>query len=215
MFTGLIEEKGKVLRIEGGTTGVKLTISAPGISEDASIGDSINVNGACLTAVAVSHPNIEFDVMPETVERSNFGSLKPGDSVNLERSLKAGGRLGGHIVLGHVDGIGIIRDIRKVGNSTLIRIEAPPNVMQYVVEKGSIAVDGVSLTIANYGKNWFTVAIIPYTLEVTTLGEKSIGNTINLETDIIGKYVQKFVQGKSQSSDERLISLLSEGGFLE
>lgn len=132
--------------------------------------------------------------MPETVERSNFGSLKPGDSVNLERSLKAGGRLGGHIVLGHVDGIGIIRDIRKVGNSTLIRIEAPPNVMQYVVEKGSIAVDGVSLTIANYGKNWFTVAIIPYTLEVTTLGEKSIGNTINLETDIIGKYVQKFVQ---------------------
>ncbi len=215
MFTGLIEEKGKVVRVEGGKTGLKLTVSAPGISEDVSIGDSINVNGACLTVVAVSYPNIEFDVMPETVERSNFGSLKPGDNVNLERSLRTGGRFGGHIVLGHVDGVGIIRDIRKVGNSTLIRIEAPPNVMQYVVEKGSIAADGISLTIANYGKNWFTVAIIPHTLEVTTLGEKSIGNTINLETDIIGKYVQKFVQGKSQSSDERLISLLSEGGFLE
>ncbi|MCL6520580.1 MAG: riboflavin synthase [Armatimonadetes bacterium] len=215
MFTGLIEEKGKIVQIERGPAGLKLTINAPEISGDVSIGDSVSVNGACLTAVAVNPPNITFDVVRETVERSNLGSLKVGNSVNLERPLKAGARLGGHIVLGHIDGKGIIREIHKDKSSTSIRIQAPPNVMQYIVEKGSIAVDGISLTVAECGKDWFAVAIIPHTWKATTLSEKTIGDTINLETDIIGKYVHKFLSGNIPASDERLINLLSEGGFME
>lgn len=214
MFTGLIEEKGKVLGIQPGPGGLRLTIEAPLVSGDVKLGDSVAVNGACLSAVEVAPPALTFDVVRETVERTTLKSLKPGDAVNLERPLQAGDRLGGHMVLGHVDGIGTIRQISKSGGEMVFRFEATPKVMTYIVEKGSIAVDGISLTIADLGANWFTVAVIPHTLEVTTLGRKTVGGNVNLETDIIGKYVRKFIGGKAIDSDSRLMDKLSDGGYL-
>jgi len=215
MFTGLIEEKGKVIRTEPGPGGMRLTVEARMISGDVKLGDSVSVNGACLTAVEVSPPMLKFDVVRETVERSTLGRLKPGDSVNLERPLRAGDRLGGHMVLGHVDGIGTVREIRKAAGETVLRFEAPPEIMQYIVQKGSIAVDGISLTVADLGPNWFAAAVIPHTLANTTLGEATVGSKVNLETDIIGKYVHKFVGKRSAALDEILVSKLSEGGFME
>lgn len=215
MFTGLVEAKGEVIRIERGPNGnMRLTLASPEIFNDVSVGDSVAVDGVCLTAVSVHVPNADFDVVRETVERSTLGRLNVGDFVNLERALRLGERLGGHLVLGHVDGVGIIRDVRRITGSTLFRIDAPLEVMRYVVKKGSIAVDGISLTVADLGPTWFSVAVIPHTLEQTTLGAKSVGDTVNLETDIIGKYVEKFV-AVDKASDDRILELLSEGGFLE
>ncbi len=214
MFTGLIEEKGKVIRAQPSGGGLRLTVEARVVSEGTAIGDSIAVNGVCLTAVSIKGAQIEFDVVHETVDRSTLGELKPGQSVNLERALRAGARMGGHMVLGHVDGIGVIREIRRSGAETVFRFEATPDVMRFVVEKGSIAVDGISLTIADFGRDWFTVAVIPHTLGATTLGERAVGGRVNVETDIIGKYVLKFV-GKSADSDDRMLGLLEKGGFLE
>jgi len=213
MFTGLVEEKGKIVRAQPSANGLRLTVEARVVTDGTVIGDSIAVNGTCLTAVSVSGSMLEFDAVRETVERSTLGDLKPGQPVNLERALRAGARMGGHMVLGHVDGIGVIREIRKAGGETVFRFEASPEVMRFVVEKGSIAVDGISLTIADYGRDWFSVAVIPHTLGATTLGDRSVGGRVNLETDIIGKYVLKFV-GKSDS-DDRLMSLLDKGGFLD
>ena len=214
MFTGLIEEKGKVIRTEPGPGGMRLTVEAPKVSGDVKLGDSVSVNGACLTAVEVSPPMLKFDVVRETVERSTLGRLRPGDAVNLERPLRAGDRLGGHMVLGHVDGIGTIREIRKSGAETLFRFEAPSEIMRFVVEKGSIAVDGISLTVADVGPSSFSVAVIPHTLENTTLGDASVGGGVNLETDIIGKYVYKLMGKAEPTSDQRLLEKLSEGGFV-
>lgn len=213
MFTGLVEEKGMVVRVQPSSSGLRLTVEAHVVTEGTAVGDSIAVNGVCLTAVSVSGSMLEFDAVRETVERSTLGDLKPGQHVNLERALRAGARMGGHMVLGHVDGVGVIREIRKTGGETVFRFEASPEVMRFVVEKGSIAVDGISLTIADYGRDCFTVAVIPHTLGATTLGERSVGGRVNLETDIIGKYVLKFV-GKSDS-DDRLMGLLEKGGFLD
>ncbi len=212
MFTGLVEEKGRVVRVQPGSSGLRLTIEARVVAEGTAVGDSIAVNGVCLTAVSVSGSALEFDAVRETVERSTLGGLKPGDPVNLERALRAGARMGGHMVLGHVDGLGIIRETRRAGGETIFRFEAPQEIMRFVVEKGSIAVDGISLTIADCGHDWFSVAVIPHTLGATTLGGGSVGGRVNLETDIIGKYVQKFL-GRSDS-DDRLMGLLEKGGFL-
>ena len=214
MFTGLIEEKGRVVRATPGSGGMKLAVEAKVVSRDAKIGDSIAVNGACLTAVEVSPPILTFDVVRETVERTTLGRLRPGDPVNLERPLRLGDRLGGHMVLGHVDGIGTIREIRKSGAETLFRFEAPSEIMRFVVEKGSIAVDGISLTVADVGPNSFSVAVIPHTLANTTLGDASVGGGVNLETDIIGKYVYKLMGKAEPTSDQRLLEKLSEGGFV-
>ena len=215
MFTGLIEEKGRVVRASPAAGGMKLAVEARIVSGDVKIGDSVAVNGACLTAVEVAPTMLTFDVVRETVERTTLGRLRPGYSVNLERPLRAGDRLGGHMVLGHVDGIGTIREIRKSGAETVFRFDAPPDIMSLVVEKGSIAVDGISLTVADVGPSWFTVAVIPHTLASTTLGGASVGSAVNLETDIIGKYVYK-LGGKSAGwPDQRLMEKLSEGGFLE
>lgn len=214
MFTGLIEEKGKILRSSSMSSGLQLTVEAPLVSSDVKLGDSVAVNGVCLTAVEISPPLLAFDVVRETAERSTLGRLKPGAAVNLERPLRVGDRLGGHMVLGHVDGIGTVRDIQKAGTQTVFRFEADSAVMQYVVEKGSIAVDGISLTVVDVGTNWFTVAVIPHTLASTTLGEASVGSTVNLETDIIGKYVFKYVQELPSDREDRLIKKLAEGGFL-
>ncbi|HUV04476.1 MAG TPA: riboflavin synthase [Armatimonadota bacterium] len=215
MFTGLIEEKGKVIRAEPGPGGMRLTVEAPEVSRDVKLGDSVAVNGACLTAVEVSRPMLTFDIVRETVERSTLGRLRPGDAVNLERPLRAGDRLGGHMVLGHVDGIGAVREIRKSGGEMIFRFEAPVEIMKYVVQKGSLAVDGISLTVAELGPDWFSVAVIPHTLVSTTLGDAAAGSTVNLETDIIGKYVFKFVDRAAAASDKRFLDKLSEGGFME
>lgn len=214
MFTGLIEEKGKVVRVSPGSGGMKLTVEAPKVSDDVKLGDSVAVNGTCLTAVEIAPPMLTFDAVRETVDRTTIGRLRPGDSVNLERPLRAGDRLGGHMVQGHVDGIGVIQDIRKAGTETVFRFEAPPEIMQFIVEKGSITVDGISLTVADIGSEWFSVAVIPHTLENTTLNEKTIGSAVNLETDIIGKYVYKFASKAGVSSDQRLLDRLAENGFM-
>ena len=214
MFTGLIEEKGKVVRATPGSGGMKLVIEAPGISKEVKLGDSVTINGVCLTAVEIAPPMLTFDVVRETVERSTIGRLRPGDPVNLEPALRAGDRMGGHIVQGHVDGIGVVREIRRSTADAVFRFEAPPEIMRFVVEKGSVAVDGVSLTVADVGSDWFTVAVIPHTLACTTLADTAVGGAVNLETDIIGKYVYKFVSKAEPDSDQRLLEKLAEGGYL-
>ena len=190
-------------------------VEAAQVSQDIKVGDSVSVSGVCLTVVEASPSMLTFDVVRETVERSALGRLKPGDTVNIERALRAGDRLGGHMVLGHADGVGVVKEIRRAAGETIFRFEAPPEIMQFIVEKGSIAVDGISLTVADLGPSWFTVALIPHTLANTTLGEAAVGSVVNLETDIIGKYVFKFVAKAGGASDDRLLGKLSEGGFLE
>jgi riboflavin synthase len=214
VFTGLIEEKGRIVQSSKTPGGLKLVIEAPSVSTDVNVGDSVAVNGVCLTAVSVSPPMLSFDVVRETAERSTLGRLAPGSKVNLERALRATDRLGGHIVLGHVDGVGSIREIRHAGSEAVFCFEADPQIMQYIVGKGSVAVDGISLTVVDVGSNWFTVAVIPHTLASTTLGEASVGSKVNLETDIIAKYVFKCVQKFSSNPDQRLLEKLAQGGFL-
>lgn len=213
MFTGLVEEKGIVVSIKPNGKSIRLMVKAPGMASNVIAGESIAINGVCLTAVSINPPTIEFDAIRETIERTTLGRLKPGGSVNLERALRLGDRLDGHMVQGHVDGIGIIREIRRSGDDTVFRISAEPDVMTYVVRKGSITVDGISLTIADTADDWFSIAIIPHTLKNTTLNEKNTGSAVNLETDIIGRYVYKYM-GKT-SSDDSLMQKLAEGGFLE
>ena len=215
MFTGLVEEKGRVVRKQASSSGLRLAVDAPVVSADVKIGDSVSVNGVCLTAVVVSLPVIEFDVVRETVGRSTLGDLKSGDFVNLERPLRVGDRLDGHIVLGHVDGIGRISDIRRDAKEGIFRFEAEPDVMRYIVEKGSIAVDGISLTVADLGERWFEVAVIPHTMTNTNLGNKLSGDYVNLEVDIISKYVLKYVGKNTSGSDESLMGKLADAGFLE
>ncbi len=211
MFTGLIEELGVVKSLTRGTVN-QLAITSERIATNARIGDSVAVNGVCLTVTSVSGNELTFDAVPETLSRSTLGSLRSGDRVNLESSLKAGSAIGGHFVQGHVDGVGVIENIRRMTNSAIIRILAPHNVMRYVVEKGSIAVDGISLTVASVDDSGFTVAVIPHTLEVTTLGFKRFGDKVNLEADIIGKYVEKFLAG--YKSDGITEDLLRRAGFV-
>ncbi|HEY3297306.1 MAG TPA: riboflavin synthase [Armatimonadota bacterium] len=215
MFTGLILEKGKIARISPNAGGLRIVVDAPKISGMIEVGDSVSVNGSCLTAVIISPPVIEFDAVRETVVRTTISGLKPGDRVNLEPALRVGDELGGHMVLGHVDGMGSISGITESGSETRFRIQAGPGIMQYVVEKGSIAVDGISLTVADLNDDWFEVAVIPHTIENTTLAEKRTNNTVNLETDIIGKYVFKYVGKTAGKSDQRLLGKLAEGGFLD
>lgn len=193
MFTGLVEELGKVKAIARGPRSVRLSVSAQKVLSDVKIGDSIAVNGTCLTVVDYSDTWFTADVMPETVERTVLAKLKLGDVVNLERTLAVGDRFGGHIVSGHIDGVGVIREMQKDDNAVVVRIETGPEVMRYIIKKGSIAIDGISLTVVDYGENWFTVSLIPHTASVTTLGIKSAGSLVNLETDVVGKYVEKLL----------------------
>jgi len=192
MFTGLIQELGTVRSLSRGTVG-KLTTGAEKTAGEVAIGDSVAVNGACLTVTAISGNDVSFDAVPETLSRTSLGGLKPGDKVNLETSLKAGQAIGGHFVQGHIDGVGTIESSRSLGESQVIRISAPPGVLRYVVEKGSIAVDGISLTVASVDKSGITIAVIPHTLEATTLHAKRPGEKVNLEADILGKYVEKLL----------------------
>lgn len=205
MFTGIIEELGRVrsLSIQG-ISGV-ISIQAHRVLEGTQIGDSISVNGVCLTVVSLGADGFTADVMAETARRSNLGSLAPGELVNLERAMEAGKRFGGHIVSGHVDGTGTILSRRKEENGTWIRIGASPQVLRLIVPKGSIAIDGISLTVAKVSDGAFSVSIIPHTGQETTLLQKKIGASVNLENDVIGKYVEQLLgfSGKQEGEPER------------
>lgn len=191
MFTGLVQDKAKVAAIDRNGGGVRLTVETQVAPIER--GDSVSVNGVCLTAVDVDPGRFAADVMDETLRRSSLGRLAEGDRVNVEPALQASARLGGHIVQGHVDGIGTVADVREEGFARVMRITAGPELLRYVVEKGSIAVDGVSLTVSAVDEQAFEASLIPETLERTTLGEAATGRTVNLEVDVVAKYVEKLV----------------------
>lgn len=194
MFTGLVEELGRVKQIQSGARSIQIAISARKVLEGVRIGDSIAVNGVCLTVTTFSKDYFAADVMPETMKQSSLGALKANSPVNLERALQLGDRLGGHIVSGHIDGQGKIRSKQTDDNAVIVTIEAPNDVMRYVVKKGSIAIDGISLTVVDCGSDWFSVSLIPHTAKVTVIGYKNPGDLVNLETDILGRYVEKMLQ---------------------
>jgi riboflavin synthase len=192
MFTGLVESTAKVRRIDPDGDGVRLEVETP-LAGELAQGDSIAVNGVCLTAIDPEGDSFRADVMAETLRRSSLGPLAEGDPVNVELALRVGDRLGGHMVQGHVDGTGTVAETRDEGFARLVRIDAPADILRYVVEKGSIAVDGVSLTVAAVDGSSFTVSLIPETLERTTLGLAAPGRVVNLEVDVLAKYVEKLV----------------------
>ena len=193
MFTGIVEEMGRVELIKRGQHSAILTIGAKKVLEDTKIGDSIAVNGICLTVTSLTSKSFTADVMHETLNRSSLAKLLPGSHVNLERAMPANGRFGGHIVSGHVDGIGKIVGIKEDDISIWYRIQASPEIMRYIVEKGSITIDGISLTVAAITDEDFSISAIPHTVSQTILKEKREGDVVNLETDILGKYVEKLV----------------------
>ncbi|RPA57966.1 riboflavin synthase [Aerococcus agrisoli] len=193
MFTGIIEEIGKVKAIQKGEKSSILTIAAKTVLADTIIGDSISVNGVCLTVTDLTADAFQMDVMAETLDRSNLGQLAIGQQLNLERALNLEKRLGGHIVSGHIDGVGTIESFRQDDNAVWVTISASPNLLRYIIEKGSIAIDGISLTVARVDEVSFAVAIIPHTAEETILLKKAVGDTVNLECDLIGKYVEKLL----------------------
>ena len=211
MFTGIIEEVGEIAQTQRRGMAVFFGIRAS-FAKELKEGDSVCVNGACLTVVAVQPPLFWVEAVEETLARTNLGFLKPGDKVNLERALSVAGRFGGHFVQGHVDGTGVIAQIVSRLRSKVMRIHTPKELMQYIVPKGSIAVDGVSLTVVDVGADWFTVSLIPFTLEHTTLGLRKVGDVVNLEVDILAKYVRHMLQNfeGQKSPGERLRQLLTE-----
>jgi riboflavin synthase len=194
MFTGIIEELGSIRKIATIDNGARLEVSAPSILKDAKIGDSIAVNGVCLTLVDQGPDWFASDITSETINRTSLKQARAGSPVNLERPLTPSSRLGGHIVQGHVDGVGELIEARAAGEGWVVRIGFPPELARYIVEKGSIAVDGISLTVAALGENWFEVAIIPHTWKVTNLSSLNRGATVNLEVDVIAKYVERMMQ---------------------
>jgi len=205
MFTGIVEELGEVVSVEhlGGTA--RITVRGPQVTADARHGDSIAVNGTCLTVTGLSGSDFTADVMAETLHRTGLGALSPGSPVNLERSLRVGDRLGGHMVQGHVDGVGTVTSRVSSDRWDVVRITVPPGLARYLVEKGSVAVDGVSLTVSALGggpgeQPWFEVSLIPATLVATTLGRVQPGASVNLEADVIGKYVERMLRGEAVSA---------------
>jgi len=193
VFTGIVRERGRVAVAEVNGDGLHLRIQAAGTAADAKPGDSIAVAGCCLTATAVEDGSFEFDAVPETIARTNLGRLASGAEVNVEPALRAGEPLGGHFVQGHVDGLARVRSLEQDGEGARLRLELAPELLRYCVEKGSVAVQGVSLTIAALHNEAFTVALIPHTLEVTTLGTVAIGDELNIEVDVLAKYVERLV----------------------
>lgn len=194
MFTGIVEEMGTIRSIRKGAHSAVLEIQAKVVLEDIHLGDSIAVNGVCLTATSFTPSTFTADVMHETLNRSSLAGLRPGSRVNLERAMAAGGRFGGHIVSGHVDGLGTVLSTQKDDNAIWYTIGAPTEVLRYVVEKGSITIDGISLTVAKVDSQSFAISAIPHTVAVTVLQDRKPGDKVNLETDIIGKYVEKLLQ---------------------
>lgn len=195
MFTGIVEQTGEITDLSVIETGRRLVLSARDL-RPMPIGASIAVAGVCLTVVEAGEGVISVDVVPETLARTNLGDLEPGDRVNLERAMPADGRFDGHIVQGHVDGIGLVQSVQSDDNGVTVTIEPAESLLPYVVEKGSMTVDGVSLTVSGLGDFWFSVALIPHTLEVTTLGSLEPGDTVNLEVDVVAKYVERLLEAR-------------------
>jgi len=209
MFTGIIEEMG---RVAGLSPGGVLKVQASVVLEGTRTGDSIAVSGVCLTVVEMTGESFAVDVMPETLKRSTLGALRPGDPVNLERAMVAGGRLGGHLVNGHVDGVGTVRSVRPHGNAVLFDISSPEDVARYMVPRASVTLDGISLTIVEARGSGFSVSIIPRTLAETTLSTAKPGTRLNVEVDIIAKYVEAFLAGRNGGSG--IGDALARGGFM-
>lgn len=203
MFTGIIEELGTVRKLEMQGESGRIYILAKQVLEHTQIGESIAVNGVCLTVTNLYPDGFAADVMAETLRRSNLGQCNPNDLVNLERAMAVEGRFGGHIVSGHIDGTGQIKEYKKEGNAVWITIVAKKSIMDLIVEKGSVCVDGISLTVAEEGEDFFKISMIPHTGEVTTLLRKQPGDFVNLENDIVGKYVQKFLNIKRKENDNQ------------
>jgi riboflavin synthase len=200
MFTGIVEELGEVVALDLATESATLTLRGKTVTEDAVHGASIAVNGVCLTVVTVAGTAFTLDVMRETLDRTALATLAPGDPVNLERAVRASDRLGGHIVQGHIDAVGVV-ELRTPGEAwEVVRISLPPDLARYVVEKGSIAVDGTSLTVSAVDGDWFEVSLIPTTLNLTTLGLRQPGDQVNLEVDVIAKYVERMLQQPGAST---------------
>jgi riboflavin synthase len=205
MFTGIVEERGEVVAVDRHAGAASMTVRGPRVTADVGLGDSIAVNGVCLTVTATSGPAFTADVMAETLRRTALGALAPGSPVNLERPLRLGGRLGGHLVQGHVDAVAVIVSRSPARHWDVVRIAAPPGLARYIVEKGSVAVDGVSLTVSAVGDGqggeppWFEVSLIPATLSGTTLGLAQPGSGVNLEVDMIGKYIERLLAGREET----------------
>lgn len=214
MFTGLIEEVGRMDSIFNGEKSLKLTILAEKILQDIKIGDSISTNGVCLTVVKFTNNSFTVDVMPETLRNTNLSKLKRGSIINLERALKLGDRLGGHIVSGHIDGTGNIIEFKVEDNATWITIETTRDVIKYIIAKGSIAIDGTSLTVVDVHENSFMVSIIPITKDETILLKKSAGDEVNLECDMVGKYIERFLNFKENKDSVIDLDFLKQNGFL-
>jgi len=213
MFTGIIEDKGKILRADVRGQGRRLILKVPRHLTDLQLGDSINVNGACLTVVEKTGESIAVDVSSETVEKTTFREVREGDEVNLELAMRLSDRLGGHIVTGHVDAVGTLVERRSEREFVRLKIQVPKSVSRYVVPKGSIAVDGISLTVNACDGDEIQMTLIPYTLEKTTLLNKRVGDRVNLEADVLGKYVEKLMEGRE--SGKVTLSFLREHGFID
>ena len=215
MFTGIIEEIGTIRGISRGSSSFVLDIGCREVLKGSKEGDSIAVNGVCLTVTSLTGNGFTADVMPETVHRSNISLMRQGSCVNLERAMAADGRFGGHIISGHVDGMGMIREIREDVNAVWYTVEAEPALLRYIVEKGSITIDGISLTVAYVDRTCFKVSIIPHTRKITTLGRRRVKDVVNLENDIIGKYVEKLMlPAEEEKKESRLTEeFLRSNGF--
>ena len=202
MFTGIVRELGRVVSAAGGSQGRSFVVEAPDTAAGLQVGDSISVNGCCLTAASIEGARVSVHAVPETLTRSTLGHLSEGDPVNVEPAVRAGEPLGGHYVQGHVDGVGRVQSVEAEGDGLRVFVEAHENVLRYCVEKGSVTVDGVSLTVAELGREEFAVALVPHTLEATTLSALAPGQEVNLEVDVIAKYVERLLQARGIRSDE-------------
>lgn len=227
MFTGIVEEIGTIRKIDKGVSSCSITVQADKVLHGSQVGDSIAVNGVCLTATGISGNIFTADVMPETLRRSGLGQLTGGSRVNLERAMAAGGRFGGHIMSGHIDGTGTIRELKREDNAVWVTIDCSPKILRYIIEKCSIAIDGISLTVAYVDDTCFKVSIIPHTAGETTLLDGKPGKVVNLENDVVGKYVEKLLMPyKGDDTDEKLsngnasdrsgldMKFLAENGFM-
>lgn len=217
MFTGIVEEMGRMRHVAANGPALELTIDAKKVLEDIHIGDSISVNGVCLTVIRYDSKSFTADVMPETYRMTTLAELRPGSKVNLERAMLAGGRYGGHIVQGHIDGIGVIRSRTREHNAVVFAIEpADPLQLKYIVPRGSIAIDGISLTVVQADDRTFTVSIIPHTLAETVLADKQQGDRVNLETDILGRYIERLLRyGLSDGSEASGATPGAQSGLTE
>ena len=214
MFTGIVEELGTVKQVVSGSAWGQIEIAGQKVLEGTKLGDSIAVNGVCLTVTNLRSDSFTADVMAETMRRSNLGSLKKGDQVNLERAMAADGRFGGHMVSGHIDGTGVISQMKQEGNAVWVTVDTSEELMRLIVEKGSIAIDGISLTVAKEMPGAFQVSIIPHTGEETTLLKKKTGAVVNLENDMIGKYVEKLLRKEPEGGGSSLtLDFLKQHGF--